>query len=104
MSRSDSFIHSRYRKNYESILGDFINAFDIIAEQKITEAMKVGVFDSNPFNGIPIEIDDDYSLSAESRFRLHYFKVTRVSSEVVNHLWSVPDTWFTFGTNHIPYS
>ena len=71
--------------SYLGIL-DAVNAFDIIAEQKITEAMKAGVFDSNPFNGIPMQIDDDYSLSAESRFRLRYFKSTRVSSEVVNHL------------------
>jgi len=77
-----------------------VNAFDIIAEQKITEAIKAGVFDRNPFNGIPIEIDEDYSLPAEVRFRLRYFKAMNVASETENHLverWRLRRLAFNLG-------
>jgi hypothetical protein len=49
-----------------------MNIFDTIAENKIQEAMKRGEFDNLPLHGIPIHVDDDFSISAERRFILKH--------------------------------
>ena len=45
-----------------------MNIFNTIAENKIQEAMKRGEFDCLPFQGVPLAIDDDFSIAAERRF------------------------------------
>lgn len=47
-----------------------MNIFDAIAENKIQEAMKRGEFNNLPFHGVPITIDDDFSIAADRRFIL----------------------------------
>ena len=47
-----------------------MSIFDAIAEHRIQEAIQRGELDQPAFHGVPIEIDDDFSVSAEVRFVL----------------------------------
>ncbi|WVN41526.1 DnaJ family domain-containing protein [beta proteobacterium MWH-UniP1] len=45
-----------------------MSIFDVIAENKIQEAIQKGQLDQPALFGQPIHVDDDFSISAESRF------------------------------------
>ena len=47
-----------------------MSIFDVIAENRIQEAMKRGAFDRLPFRGVALDVEEDFSLSAETRFVL----------------------------------
>lgn len=47
-----------------------MNAFGLVAENKIREAIARGELDNLPHHGIPIEITDDFSLPVEARFAM----------------------------------
>lgn len=45
-----------------------MSVFDVIAENKIQEAIQKGQLDQPALFGQPIHVEDDFSISAESRF------------------------------------
>lgn len=45
-----------------------MSIFDVIAENKIQAAIQQGQLDQPALFGQPIHVDDDFSISAESRF------------------------------------
>jgi len=53
-----------------------MNAFGLIAENKIRDAIARGELDNLPHHGIPIDITDDFSLPAELRFALRKMMLT----------------------------
>ena len=51
-----------------------MNIFEIIAEQRISEAIRRGEFDHLPGEGKPLEFDDEPFVSAEQRMVNHILK------------------------------
>lgn len=51
-----------------------MNIFDIIAENKLKEAMRAGQLDQPALYGRPIDIDDDFSIPAMRRFQIRHLK------------------------------
>lgn len=45
-----------------------MSIFDVIAENKIQEAIQRGEFDHLPFHGQPLDLYEDFSISAQARF------------------------------------
>ena len=45
-----------------------MSIFDVIAERKIQQAIERGEFDGLPFQGIPIDICEDFSVPVTLRF------------------------------------
>lgn len=57
--------------------------FDVVAEHKIQEAIQRGQLDQPALHGVPIAIDDDFSVSAEVRFVLK--RLTQVAPGAGDH-------------------
>lgn len=51
-----------------------MNIFDVIAENKLKEAMRAGQLDQPALYGRPIDIDDDFSIPAMRRFQIRRLK------------------------------
>lgn len=59
-----------------------MSIFDVIAENKIQEAIQKGQLDQPALFGQPIHVDDDFSISAESRFLIRRMQaITGASRE-----------------------
>lgn len=51
-----------------------MNIFDVIAENKLQEAIRAGQLDQPALYGRPIDIDDDFSIPAMYRFQIRRLK------------------------------
>jgi len=56
-----------------------VSIFDMIAERKIQHAIEQGEFDNLPFQGIPIDIQEDFSIPVTLRLRMARMKSAQES-------------------------
>lgn len=52
-----------------------MNIFDVIAENKLKEAMRAGQLDQPALYGRPIDVDDDFSIPAMYRYQIQRLKI-----------------------------